>query len=110
MCPLFVGLLRISVICSIPICVALSFIGGNPRPIFVVCLCIASVGKLGIRPSAFLAALLRSLSIVSSCFSVNIPKRVAWYFDLSSWSITCFFCWVIVVSSLGLWLVVLRRL
>jgi hypothetical protein len=79
-----VGLLKIFVICSIPICIALSFIGAYPRPISVVCLCIASAGKLGIKHSAFLAALLRSLSIVSRCLSVNIPKWVAWYFDLSS--------------------------
>ena len=97
MCPLSVGLYRISVICSISICVALSFIGAYPRSISVVCLCFASVGKLGIKPSECLAALLRSLSIVSICLSVNMPKWVAWYFDLSSWSI-----WVIVVSSLGL--------
>ena len=58
MCPLSVGLLRISEICSMPICAALSFIGAYPRPISVVCLRIASVGKLGIRPSAFLAAFL----------------------------------------------------
>ena len=89
--PLSVGLFRISVICSIPICVALSFISAYPRLIFVVCLCIASVGKLEITPSTFLAALLRSLSIVSCCLSVNMPKWVAWYFDFSSWSITCFF-------------------
>jgi len=91
MCPLFVGLFRISVICSIPICVALSFIGAYPRPISVVCLCTASVKQLGIRPSAFLATLLRSLSIVSSCLSVNIPKWMVWYFHLSCWFITHFF-------------------
>ena len=80
--PLSVGLLMISVICSISICVAMSFIGAYPRLISIVCLCIASVGKLGIRPSAFLASLLRSLSIDSSCLSVNMPKWVAWYFAL----------------------------
>ena len=53
-------------------------------------LCIAYVGKLGVSPSAFLAALLRILSICSSCLSVKIPKWVAWYFDLSSCSITRF--------------------
>ena len=90
MCPLSVGLYRISVICSISICVALSFIGAYPRSISVVCLCFASVGKLGIKPSAFSSLYLRSLSIVSSCLSVNIPIWVAWYFDLSSSSITCF--------------------
>jgi len=43
------GLSRISVICSIPICVALSFIGAYPRPISVVCLCIACVALGSLR-------------------------------------------------------------
>ena len=74
----------ISVMCSMPICVARSFIGVYPSPIYVAGLCITSVGKLGVRPSAFLAALLRILSICSSCLSVKMPRWVAWYFDLSS--------------------------
>ena len=53
--------------------------------------CIASVGKLGVRPIACVAALLSILSIVFSCESVKIPRWVAWYLDLSSWSMTnCF--------------------
>jgi len=77
--------------CYIPICVALSLSGTYPSPISFVGRCIASVGKLGVRPNAFLTALLSLLSIVSKCVSVNIPKWVAWYFYFSSWSITsCF--------------------
>ncbi len=75
--------------CSMPIFVALSFIGAYPSPISLV-VCIAFVGKLGVIPSAFLAALLRSVSIVFSCLSVKIYRWVAWCFDLSSWSITSF--------------------
>ena len=91
MYPLSVGLLMIYVMCSMPIWVALSFIGAYPSPISLVGLCIASVGKLGVSPSAFLAALFRILSIVSSCLSVKMPKWVAWQFDLSRCSITSFF-------------------
>ena len=80
----------IAVMCSMPIWVAMSFIGAYPSPIFLVGLCIASVGKLGVRPSAFLAALLRILSICSNCLSVKMPRWVAWYFDLSSCLITSF--------------------
>ena len=54
-------------------------------------LSIAYVGKLGVSHSAFLVALFRILFIVSSCMSVNIPKWVAGYFDLSRCCITsCF--------------------
>jgi len=74
----------ISEIYSMPIWVALSFIGAYPRPIYLVGLFIASVEKLGFRLSAFLAALLRILYICSSCLSVKTPRWVAWYFDLSS--------------------------
>ena len=77
MYPLSVGLLMISVLCSMPIWVALSFIGAYPSPISLVGLCIASVGKLGVRPNAVLAALLRILSIVESCVLVKIPRWVA---------------------------------
>jgi len=65
--PLSVGLLMIFDMCSMPICVALSFIGAYPRPIYFVASCIASVGKLGVSLGAFLAALLKILSIVPSC-------------------------------------------
>ena len=88
--PLSVGLLMISMMCSMPIWIALSFIGAYPSPISLVGLCIAYVGKLGIRPSAFLAALLRILSICSNCLSVKMTRWVSWYFDLSSYSITSF--------------------
>jgi hypothetical protein len=84
MYPMHVGLLMMFVMCSIPICVALSFIGAYPRPISLVDVWIASVRKLGISPRAFLAALLRILSIVSSYLSVKMPRWVAWYLDLSS--------------------------
>ncbi len=63
--------------CSIPICVALFLSGAYPSPISFVGRCIASVGKLGVRPGAFLAALMNILSIVESCVSVKIPRRVA---------------------------------
>ena len=66
---------------SIPICVALFLSGAYPRPISFVGRCIASVGKLGVRPNAFLAALLSILSIVESCVSVNIPRWVAFGFE-----------------------------
>ncbi len=53
--------------------------------------CIAFVGKMGVRPNAFLAPLSSILSIVESCVSVKIPTWVAWYLDLSNWSMTnCF--------------------
>jgi len=75
--PRSVGLLMISMRCSIIIWVDLSLSGAYPSLIYFVGRCIASVGKLGVRPSAFLAALLSILSIVSICESVNIPKCVA---------------------------------
>ncbi len=90
MYPLSLGLLMISVMCSMPIWVALSFIGEYPSPISLVGLCIASVGKLGARPFAFLAALLRILFTCFSCLFVKTPRWVVWYFDLSSCSITSF--------------------
>ncbi len=92
-CSLSVGMLKMSVMCSIPKCDALSCIGVYPRPISVAGLCTASVGKLGVGPNAFLASLLRILCFVPSCLFVNIPRWVAWYLDLSNWSITSFFRW-----------------
>ena len=86
--PLSVGVLRISVMCSIPICVARSFICAYPSLVSFVDRCI---GKLGISPIAFLVTLLSCLPIVSSCLSVNIPKWMAWYLDLSNWSIASVF-------------------
>ena len=70
--------------CSIPIRVALFLSGSYYSFISFVGLCIASVGKLSVRPSAFLAALSSILPIVFSCESVKIPIWVAWYLDLSS--------------------------
>ena len=77
--------------CSIPIFVALFLSGAYPSPISFVGRCIAHVGKLGVRPNAFLAALSSILSIAESCVSVKIPRWVAWYLDLSNWSMTSFF-------------------
>ena len=77
--------------CSIPIYVALLLSGAYPSPISFVGRCIAYVGKLGVRPSAFLAALLGNLLIVKSCVPVKIPRWVAWYLDLINWSMnSCF--------------------
>ncbi len=55
------GLLSMFIICYIPICVALCVSGAYPSQISFAGRCIASVGKLGVRPSAFLAALLSIL-------------------------------------------------
>ena len=67
---------------------ALCVSGAYPSPISFVGRCIAFVGKLGVRPSEFLAGVLSILSIVESCVSVKIPRWVAWYLDLRSCSIT----------------------
>ena len=69
---------------SIIICVALFISGAYHSPISFVGRRIASIGKLGVRPNAFLAALLSILSIVEGCVSVKIPRWVAWYSDLSN--------------------------
>ncbi len=77
--------------CSISICVALFLSGAYPSIISFVGQYIACVGKLGVRLNAFLATLLSILLIVESYVSVQIPRWVAWYLDLSSWSMTsCF--------------------
>ncbi len=60
--------------CSIPICVALCLSGAYPSPISFVGRCIDSVGKLGVRPSEFLADVLSIVSIVESCVSVKFPR------------------------------------
>ena len=86
----FYGFFIISMMCSRPIWVTRCRSGAYPRPISTVGLWMASVGKLGRRPIAFLAALLRILSINSSCVSVNIPRCVALYLDFRSWSMTSF--------------------
>ena len=77
--------------CSIPICAALCLSGAYPSPISFVGRCIASVGKLDVRPNAFLTDLLRIVPFMESCVSVKIPRWAAWYLDLSSWPMTsCF--------------------
>ncbi len=63
--------------CSMPICVALCASGAYPKPISLVGRCMAFVGKLGFRPSEFLAVVLSILSIVESCVSVKNPRCVA---------------------------------
>ena len=73
--------------CSIPICVALSRMGGRPRPASLRGFCMPSEGKFGSRPIACLIALLRIPSMVVSCLSLNTPRCVAWYLDFSSCSI-----------------------
>ncbi len=73
--------------CSISICVALSRMGGRPRSASFWGFCTPSMGKLGSRPRACLVALLRILSMVVSCLSLNIPRCVAWYMDFSSGTI-----------------------
>jgi hypothetical protein len=81
--------------CSIPIWVALCFMGGSPRPASFKGLCTPSVGKLGSRPRACLNALLRMPSMVVSCLSLNTPRCVACYLDLRS-------CSIAIVLRLGL--------
>ena len=73
--------------CSIPICVALSRMGGRPRPASLRGFCMPSEGKFGRRPIACLIALFRIPSMVLSCLSLNTPRCVAWYFDFRSCSI-----------------------
>ena len=74
MWPLSVGLLMVRVRCSEPMEMALEVIGARPRPNSAVGRWIASVGKLGVTPNAFLAAALSMASMVASCESLNIPK------------------------------------
>ncbi len=85
--PLSESLLRTLVKCSIPIWVALCFMGGSPRPASCKGLCTPSVGKLGSRPRACLNDLLRMPSMAVSCLSLNTSRCVAWYLDLRSCSI-----------------------
>ncbi len=73
--------------CSIPICVALSYMGGSPRPASFRGLCTPSDGKFGSRPKACLIALFSIPYIVVSCLSLNTPRCVARYLDFSSCSI-----------------------
>ena len=85
--PLSMYLFMTRVRCSIPIWVALSCMGGRPRPTSFRGLCTPSEGKFGRMPMACLIALLRIPSMVVSCLSLNTPRCVAWYLDFSSCSI-----------------------
>jgi hypothetical protein len=84
--PPYVSLFITRVRRSISICAALSRIGERPKPANFRGRCTPSVGKFGRRPIACLIALLRMPSIFVSCLSLNIPRCVAWYLDLSSCS------------------------
>ena len=84
--PSFRILFMTRVRCSIFICVALSRMGDRPRPASFKGLCTSSMGKLERRPRACLIALLRILSMVVRCLSLNTPRCVAWYLDFSSCS------------------------
>ena len=85
--PLSESLFMTRVRCSIPICVALSRMGGRPRPASFRVFCTPSEGKFGRRPIACLIALFRIPSMVLSCLSLNTPRCVAWYLDFRSCSI-----------------------
>ena len=65
---------------------ALSRIGGRPRPASFCGMCTPSTGKLGRRPRACLVALLRMPYIVVSCLLLNTPRCLALYMDFSSCS------------------------
>jgi hypothetical protein len=82
--PLSVFLFMTRLRCSIHIYVALSRMGGRPRPASFWGLCTPSMGKLGNRPRACLIALFRIPFMVVSCLSLNTPRCVAWYLDFSS--------------------------
>ena len=103
--PLSESLFMIRVRCSIPICVALSRMGGRPIPASFRGFCTPSEGKFGRRPIACLIALFRIPSMVVSCRSLNTPRCVAWYFDFSSCSIAKDFRGGLVSVLLELWLV-----
>ena len=94
--------------CSIPICVALSRMGGRPIPASFRGFCMPSEGKFGRRPIACLIALFRIPSMVVSCLSLNTPRCVAWYLDFSSCSIANDLSVGLVFVLLELWLVFLR--
>ena len=85
--PLSESLFITRVRCSIPICVALSRIGGRPRPDSFCGFCMPSEGKLGRRTVACLVALFRIPSMVVSCISFKTPRYGAWYLDFSRCSI-----------------------
>ena len=91
MYPLSEGLFAKLTRCSVAMAMTLLTTGAMPSPISVEGGCIASVGNPGVRPSACLPALLRSLSIFWSCADVKMPRWVAWYLDLRSCSMTSSF-------------------
>ena len=106
--PLSESLFMARVRCSIPICVALSLIGGRPMPASFSGFCTPSEGKFGRRPIACLIALFRIPSMVVSCLSLNTPRCVAWYLDFNSCSMASDFRGGLVYVVLELWLVFLR--
>ena len=63
MYPLSEGLLANVTRCSVPMAATLLAAGAMPSPISVVGACMAMVGNPGVKPSDFLLAWLRSLSI-----------------------------------------------
>ncbi len=75
--PLSESLFITSVRCSIPICVALSCMGGRPMLASFRGLCTPFEGKFGRRPMACLITLFKILSMVVSCLSLNKPRCVA---------------------------------
>ena len=85
--PLSESLFMTRVRCSIPICAALSRMGGRPRPASFRDFCTPSEGKFGRRPIACLIDLLSIPSMVVSCLSLNTPRCVAWYLDFRSCSV-----------------------
>jgi hypothetical protein len=78
--PRYVFFFMTRVRCSILICVALSRMGGRPRPASFSSLCTPLEEKLGSRPGACRIALLRIPSMVV-CY---LPRCVAWYLDFNS--------------------------
>jgi hypothetical protein len=78
--PLSESLFMARVRCPVPICVALSRMGGRPRPASFRGFCMPSEGKFGSRPMACLIALFSMPSKIVGCLSLNTPRCVAWYF------------------------------
>ena len=72
--PLSMSLFITRVRCSIPICVALSRMGGRPSPASFRGLRTPSEQKFWRRPMAYLIALFKILSMVVSCLSLNTPS------------------------------------
>jgi hypothetical protein len=66
---LSVSLFMTRVRCSIPICVALSRMGGRPRPASFRGFCTTSEEKFGRRPMTYRIASFRIPSMIVSCLS-----------------------------------------